>query len=376
MDQVDHQAKQKTKTKEYWDTFYAALPSANDVNKSGARDDPSSKINDATDDETTSDLEWIVPNSIELLDTILSLFPSSGNDGYEVKANAEVERNDSSAVNVLEIGCGVSQLSLSLLRRILLKKKEPASPYHNRACSFVATEVSSVCIEHNQKRDNTFISSVDTKDGCLSYQFLDVLNTISSSETTQKYDIILDKGTLDTFLFRSKRTKKGTASHPPLLTPLLNNTHRWLRSGCKAKYIIISPRPKIKSVRDFRGFASVRRIKVDTTGMGEDVVLVKGNSEKSTQAKTEVYLYECTRNDSYNPEEDSPYFSLGYNTEDESTCEKCGVSFKDFRGKAFDQGEIVWARRWKNHGVHCKGAVCKWKLQESCAKSGIDFGLT
>ena len=323
---------QKVKTKDYWDSFYSSLPSAGDINAA---------VNE-TLDETSSDLEWIVPHTA-VLDTILSLFARS---------------HASLSINALEIGCGVSQLSRSLLQRLLLNRHDADPCDVRRACCFVATDVSSVCIEHNRTRDDAFISSLRTADGSLSYDLLDVLDDKSSSSHTRSYDIVLDKGTLDTFLFRSKRTKKGSSSHPPLLTPLLNSVHRWLRTGCESKYVIISPRPKIKSVRDFRGFASVRRIKVDTSTL-DDVVLVKSNSGNAKTSISEVYLYECVKDDSYDPDKDMPYRSVVCCAEDESICVKCEMCFKHYRGTVDvrDQGEVVWARRWKNHVVHCKGTA-------------------
>ena len=320
---------QKVKTKDYWDSFYSSL-SAGDINAA---------VNE-TKYETSSDLEWIVPHSA-VLDTILSLF---------ARSHASV------SINALEIGCGVSQLSLSLLQKLLLNRHEADPRDVRRGYCFVATDVSSVCIEHNRTRDDAFITSLLTAGGCLSYEHLDVLDDKSSSSHTRSYDIVLDKGTLDTFLFRSKRTKKGSSSHPPVLTPLLNNVHRWLRTGCESKYLIISPRPKIKSIRDFRGFSSVRRIKVDTSTL-DDVVLVKSNSGNAKTSISEVYLYECVRDDSYDPDEDMPYRSVVCCAEDESICVKCGMCFKHYRGTVDvrDQGEVAWARRWKNHVVHCKG---------------------
>ena len=245
--------KQKDKTKAYWDTFYSTLPSSGDDANTFATKGDLAQTTKAKEDtakkEDSSDLEWIVPNSPGLLDTILGLFPPSTSETTDRDA-----RNDSSAINILEIGC----------------------------------------------------SSI----------------------------------------------------HPPLLTPLLNNIHRWLLPGCGSKYIIISPRSKIKSVRDFKGFASVRRTKVDTATLdGNDVVLVKSNNKEAARSKSEVYLYECIKNDKYKPDVDEPYSSMGCNSNsDDETCGKCGLSFKEFRGNVdvLDQGEAVWARRWKNHCAHCK----------------------
>jgi hypothetical protein len=326
---------QKVKTKDYWDSFYSSLPSDGDIN---------STVDQNLGEKSSSGLEWIVPHSA-VLETISSLFPLSAQD----RSHASV------SVNALEIGCGVSQLSLTLLQRLLLNRQD--SDRRDVQYFFVATDVSPICIKHNRTRDDSIMTSLNTADGSLSYELLDVLDDKLSSAHNRNYDIILDKGTLDTFLFRSKRKQKGSSSHPPLLKPLLNNIHRWLRTGCESKYVVISPRPKIKSLRDFKGFASVRQIKVDASTLNGSIVLVKGNSENARTTNSEVYLYECVKDDSYNPDDDVPYRGVVGDADDEFLCVKCGMSFKHFRGTVDvrDQGAIVWSRRWKNHIIHCKG---------------------
>lgn len=328
-------ASQKVKTIEYWDNFYDKVQ----VNQ-GTSGDPS------TSSKKSSQLEWILPNSRELLDAILSLFPKR-DEIDEYCCNHDV----------LEIGCGVSQLSISLLQRLNNEDTDTASHKHKQEVyNFTSTDVSSVCIEHNRIRDDAFITSLQYTDYSLSYEIFDVLaGSILTSQHYHKYEVIFDKGTLDTFLFRTKRTKKGSLSHPPLLTILLNNIHRLLRSG-GGSYVIISPRQRIKSVRDFKGFASVSRMTVDVDG-GGGAVLVKGNAKQQSK-KSDVYLYKCTKNDHYNPDTDKPFaVSDGEEVNDESTCETCSLTFKEFRGniRVNDQGEVVWVRRWKNHIVHCHG---------------------
>jgi len=123
-----------------------------------------------------------------------------------------------------------------------------------------------------------------------------------------------------------------------------------LRSG--GCYIIISPRSKIKSVRDFCGFTSVRRTIIDTKAL-DGGVLVK------QQSKSEVYIYQCIKNDSYDPKIDRPYRdTLDCKLDDEAKCNKCRMTFREFRGneKVEDKGEVVFIRRWQNHIMHCKGS--------------------
>ena len=323
MEQVP--AKQNDKTIGYWDEFYKKIDSS--VNSS--EEQPSNK--------TDVNLEWIVSDKPVVLDKLLSLFPM---------------RRPS--ISVLEIGCGVSQLSRSLLERI----RYQADGKSHHSYEFVSTDVSLVCLEHNRARDASYIAALPNA-ASLTYAELNVLKELPACQL-HKYDAVIDKGTCDTFLFRSKRTQKGSAAHAPLLKPLLNNVHRLLKSGCNAKYIIISPRSKLKSVRDFNGFASVTRTKMSTASLG-DAVLVKSNADykrRTSHNPAHIFIYECTRNDSYQPDIDEPFADEEEVINDDTSCKKCQVTFKTFRGKVDvqDQGVVQWTRRFRNHTIHCKGS--------------------
>ena len=196
MEQVP--AKQNDKTIGYWDEFYKNLDSS--VNSS---EEQPSKKNDVN-------LEWIVSDKPVVLDKLLSLFPVR--QPY---------------MRLLEIGCGVSQLSRSLLERMIRHQEDGKSSHHSY--EFVSTDVSLVCLEHNRARDASYIAALPNT-ASLTYAELNVLKELPACQL-HKYDIIIDKGTCDTFLFRSKRTQKGSAAHAPLLKPLLNNVHRLLKSG-------------------------------------------------------------------------------------------------------------------------------------------------
>jgi SAM-dependent methyltransferase len=316
--------KQNAKTKQYWDSFYSDLPSNAPKHVVSVDGDGS--------------FEWIVANSKQLLCEISDMFPAPSRG-----------TNEKMQLKILEIGCGVSELSCFLLKSML---EQRSTCYDNELPSFefVATDISEVCIEQNRERDQDFMAQLCNPD-ILKYEVLDILTT----KPTQQYDVILDKGTLDTFLFRSKRSKKGTELYPPLLLPLLNNIHGWLKPS--GKYIIISPRGRIKAVRDYAGFSNVRRVKFDARGLG-DFVLMESNApgNNGDRSKKEIYIYECSRNDAYNPEQDQPFRRVETIANDESTCPYCRQSFKEFRGKVKieDQGRIVWGRKWNNHLVHCK----------------------
>lgn len=320
MSKAKQQPKQNHKTKQYWDGFYSKLPNHPIT----------------PEDDTSSRFEWIVANSYPLLDEILEKFPEFSDNSLNSKIRLEV----------LEIGCGVSELSRCLLERLI----ENRSSFHQRVSfGFDATDISEVCIDQCHQRDQTFIDSLqDSSNDSLQYKTLDILTT----EPTQQYDVILDKGTLDTFLFRSKRTNKGSEPYPPLLLPLLNNIHGWLKNG--GRYLIISPRGRIKAVRDYIGFQSVRRVAFNLDNLG-GAVLMKSNADSTT--KNEVYIYECVRNDDYNPQSDEPFRSTAKAVDDQSACAKCQQTFKEFRGKVEveHQGKIVWERKWNNHVLHCRG---------------------
>ena len=317
--------KQNHKTKQYWDKFYS---------------DVSSHAPQHSVSETDAkSFEWIVPHSSLLMDDLLSIICHSASDDYY--------RCYKMHLKVLEIGCGVSELSRCLLERLLGKRSKNTD--ESTSYEFVATDISEICIRQCQQRDNVFISSLTNSNDFLRYGTLDILTAMPS----QLYDTILDKGTLDTFLFRTKRTKKGSEMYPPLLLSLLNNVHGWLNHG--GLYIIISPRSRIKAVRDYNGFKSVTSVKFDVNPVG-DVVLLKSNNIHSGR-KNHVYIYKCKRNDDYDPERDAPFRITEKSTDDQSTCPKCQMSFRAFRGNVElkDQGVVVWSRRWSNHVVHCKG---------------------
>jgi len=370
------QAKQNEKTKQYWDAFYSDLSSQAPLLKHSEQSPWSTGKEDDGDGLSKNDvggLEWIVDNSAILLNELLNMFP---------KTNTTSAANESHTrkLNVLEIGCGVSELSRSLLEKLLMNKSQ--SNEFGMSYEFVATDVSSVCVERNRKRDKAFIislvnhssnnayntgssksHSISNCTNSLSYETLDVL---TQNPTIQNhYDIILDKGTLDTFLFRSKRTYRGTEAYPPILVPLLNNIHSWLRHGVSAKYIFISPRSKIKAVRDYNGFVKVRRVALDVATLGGTVLLQSNNADSNSNivySRKNVFIYECIRNDQYRPECDWPFRSQNHSNcagavDDRFMCPHCKQSFRDFRGKVEirDQGVLVWGRRWNNHLIHCKG---------------------
>ena len=241
--------------------------------------------------------EWILLPTDQLLNRLLSYV------------------RDSSDPMILEVGCGTSQLSRCLYER------------DNNKASYVVTDVSPVCIEINRTRDASILSDR------FNYKVLNALEPEVVS-LNQKFNLVLDKGCLDTFLFRSSK-----GSH--LVTKLLNNVHQWLQDD--GQYFVLTPRPKITMLRDFPGFATVRRVILD------DSNATLGDLDGATAGTQVVYLHICTKRNSYVPNEKG--------SEDEQQipqqCEKCGMTFEDFRK---NETHIKVERRWTGHRVHCHGS--------------------
>jgi predicted phosphohydrolase len=148
------------------------------------------------------------------------------------------------------------------------------------------------------------------------------------------FDMVLDKGCLDTFLFRSERKL-----HEALVQRLLGRVY----SLTRRYYVVVTPRSKIKPLRDYEGFSvQERRVLRDDLGA----------LQSSDSKKEEAYLFICVKNFRYIPEQEPI-------TEDDKelsgTCDQCGISYVDFC-KSSPSGKE--SRRWRNHRLHCKGDNC------------------
>jgi len=260
-----------------------------------------------------------------------------------------------------------------------------------------------------------------------------------SLSTFQTQHLILDKGCLDTLFFRSKTyVKKQNSLHPPIITNLLHNIHQMLQpegsqtnnetvgssgEGCNdttntnisGVYFLITPRPKIKAIRDFNGFQKpIQRIRIDhgllekststnsatraseenhrhklgrLVQRGQSHIPNKQTASNSSRSQLKsslkptssppVYIFLCTRNDNYTIGKDPVYsYSPANGTHsaltpttntipktpttippnDRTTCPKCHMSFLEFRrGKPLQgKGIVSWVRRWNGHCTHCR----------------------
>jgi SAM-dependent methyltransferase len=261
--------------------------------------------------------EWILQPSLELLDQLSDKVP-----------------NDKSPIRILEIGCGTSTLARDLWEHVQTK-------HLDQSVHVCATDVSAVCIASNQLRDDEFLEQ--RKNGStLEYM---VLNVLEPNEDLQlnKFDMILDKGCVDTFLFRSRQRGENHV-YTNLLHTVLDHLHTWMTPS-DGMYLLISPRSRLRAVRDYGGFGSVQR-QVLATAKAELV----GDNDTG-------YLYTCQTNAKYQAGFSSP-FPGNYRElpEEDSVCPHCGITFGDMRkGEAVEgRGQVYWTRQWKGHCIHCK----------------------
>lgn len=236
--------------------------------------------------------------------------------------------------HVLEIGCGTSCLARDVYC------------YFKGAIGVIATDVSAICIRENQERDHTIITA---SRGRFSYQ---VMNGLESNENLEnRFDMILDKGCSDTFLFRSAIKERKR-----MVGTLLNNVHKWLNDG--GKYIVMTPREKHNLLRDYKGFSSVKWHVLDESSSQVVIAdLEPGCDQRSTSNK--CYMYSCEKDSSFIPGRGKAFrdsYDVSLAT-DEDTCPRCGVTFVDFRSgeDPSGRGSKFWARRWRGHCRHCKG---------------------
>ena len=310
--------------------------------------------------------EWILKDSHPLLKTILQSVPS---------------KHASKDVRILEIGCGTSRLSRSLLESIVQFRHDSSksSSLKDRKFHIISTDVSKACISLNKERDYSFINDLEIGADMLQYRVLDMTcakQELDPDLITTPQDMILDKGCLDTLLFRSKwKPKRDRCSsdghteidsirlYPPIVEAFLNNIHNLTRPN-GGIYLLISPRSKLRAVRDFRGFRSVVTQKIDaTSGMIPGDLECRNLSWKDDDQRNKkkhafAHIYTCLRNDDYVVERDNSFvdsYGIKNIPLDCDKCPKCGNSFHSFRsGEAIDmRGAACWTRRWKGHVLHC-----------------------
>eukprot|EP00520_Triparma_pacifica_P009509 CAMPEP_0118660324 /NCGR_PEP_ID=MMETSP0785-20121206/15611_1 /TAXON_ID=91992 /ORGANISM="Bolidomonas pacifica, Strain CCMP 1866" /LENGTH=693 /DNA_ID=CAMNT_0006553541 /DNA_START=97 /DNA_END=2175 /DNA_ORIENTATION=+ len=219
-----------------------------------------------------------------------------------------IGQNDRS---VLEVGCGTSELS----KEMAVKFKES---------TFTATDVSPAAVKTCSSRHG------DVEN--LKYEVLDLLG--DNIEEKGKWGVVVDKGCLDTFMFRSPANER--LSH---VTKALDNVHTLLSPG--GRYVLVSPRANLQArfggvgwrIKDWKGWESVTRRRVKC-----QEVCLEGRTGVG-----DVFIYTCVRKDSYNRNAEGGKFKE--QDEGPPVCPGCGKE----RGVRIGRG----FRQWRNHVAHC-----------------------
>lgn len=296
--------------------------------------------------EKTGDKEWIVHPTDELFHLICSQFsPSAPTDDHDA-----INTNKDDLLRVLEIGCGTSTMAREFWKYVQEHKKD---------CHFYirATDVSEVCIDACLERDKDILAGDDhsTVQGTcgLQYATLNLMNP-QDKEDCGAWDAILDKACLDTFLFRSRHRGQSKAYSVVIQTALDNI---WSLLADDGVYILMSPRSKLKAVRDYAGFASVERRMIDSEAKGSRISKPKCGTVSKKHDDEACYMYICRKNCDYVIGETKAFKeNLSTLPPSHSKCHSCGVIFTEFLGdeNPEDRGVVFWSREWKNHCIHCK----------------------
>jgi len=298
---------QNKKTLKFWDNFY-----------------------ETEETSSSSGTEWIVQPSETLLVTISEQIISA------------VPRN-CKTIHILEIGTGNSLYSLRLWQHLM--EKSASLKIH-----ILATDVSEVCIRQNLKREEDRINDLsDTISlGTFRYEVLDALQNPSPEEHAKRYDFVLDKGCLDTFLFRGRNKKVNEDNL--LVRTLLDNIHEWLKSD--GKYILLSPRKRLSGVQDFCGFSGVERKHLNLAQCSNCYDAGSLVGEKTCGAN----LYIFSKNCKYSRELKQAFRIPTNIPLDDERCQTCDVSFKEFRrgSNLVGKNGTNWSRKWRGHLQHCK----------------------
>lgn len=295
----------------------------------------------------TQQQDWILQPTTRLLELLENHLSSCSN------LTASGHGGGNNAFRILEIGCGTSVMARELWRH--LQKKKPRGNIE-----IWATDVSEVCIEQVRERDADFINN--ETNGLFQYKVVDLVKD-QNQEWEGTFDAVIDKGCLDTFLFRSRQRGSGRQqAHGSLISTALDRVQSFLKQD-SGVYVILTPRSKLKSVRDYAGFSSVQRHAIDPADQRDfcrgDLEEKQFNQNQNKRKKDErFFLYVCCKNSnySYHDQHRQAFVVDRQNVSEDDKCLKCGTSFFDFRqrnGRA-GRSEAYCLRQWKGHCLHCK----------------------
>ena len=317
---------QRNKTIKFWGDMYSSLYQNDEHVVADTNTNPAAEAVQLYKYEK----EWILKPT-DALFKIIFKYAMHRKEYQNVSVTTHVE--------MLEIGCGASYLSREFFK-YLTKQDSPKLQYY-----LTASDVSSVCINNMISRDHDDILS---SSGKFSYKELNILEAIDP-EKKSRYCIVFDKGCLDTLLFRSHHKLRCQ-----LMARLLDNIHSLLVDN-SGLYIVISPRSKIKFLRDYPGFLTVKHVPLQ--GNCDGVILGELDGRIDLPHLKTAHMYVCEKNSGYTPYSPGSCFQVPLEKNRTSEiCPSCSLSFIDYKGKTnVDLAQQkMWERRWNGHLTHCK----------------------
>mmetsp|Transcript_3041 Transcript_3041/g.4094 ORF Transcript_3041/g.4094 Transcript_3041/m.4094 type:complete len:320 (-) Transcript_3041:102-1061(-) len=291
--------------------------------------------------------EWILRPTPALLGELLERC---------IPKDYEQKKSDT-MISVLEIGCGTSTMA----RDMLVFWEEHMKELHKGIYLHVlATDVSSVCIDYSKNRDQKLLQN-QGRSSSLEYSTLNAVEPAAEErailERRGPFDLIFDKGGLDTFLFRSRHRGRDDSDQTVVGT-VLHNICSWLKSSTGI-YTTMTTRSKIKLLRDYRGFREIQRMKLTQKLAASGELESKSSKNKPENMKQiEYYAHICVKIDLDNSHDVGLKGTrVSEQTPDTDVCPQCLIAFISFRGgqSLKEQGAHAWDRKWNGHKTHCKG---------------------
>ncbi|KAL7570542.1 hypothetical protein ACA910_004314 [Epithemia clementina (nom. ined.)] len=356
---------QRKETLEFWNTFYREQE-LEQQQQNKQQEQPEQEQRRQTQFETerceSLNKEWIIQPNEALLEKLFESFFAETKSLSELDEKSPDKGSLSPSLRILEIGCGTSTLSRDVY--LYLQQHLAMSTFVHKnnvtILEVMATDASPVCIAQMRKRDAQWLKrehesnndrgEQQQQQSGLEYQVLNLTEPEEDQHRAfqNKFDFILDKGCLDTFLFRSRKrgqqkcqiihhpTAKSSSAEPaatsasphaavsysymlPLVKMVLDHVWSWLKPET-GRYLILTPRSKVvREVRDYPGFVSpIRRHVLDANlfligdldGNAKDIS-ERGNKKNKSKTdnndKTQqqnlssstpaqqCYLYECIK---------------------------------------------------------------------------------
>jgi hypothetical protein len=354
---------QKSSTLDFWDEFYEKYekrprqersragrgtqdvsttePHQDEVDKDVNDSAPSNDVPNTDVTESLSSTEWILQPTDALLELLCSMIvhPTSGE-------SAIVGAGRIPLLRFLEIGAGTSNLSRQLFRHLRETRQDQnsGSGRPSSSVSALVTDVSPVCIQQNRQRDCDILEEAG---GSFQYDTLNIATAGPPDELCASFDFILDKGCLDTFLFRTRH--RGGRRKEILMNTVLDNLYAMLKADEHCCLLILSPRSNARSLREHNGFACQRH------ELDRSVFCLGDLDGDKMQSRDSLYLYVCRKRPGYDPSQSAP--EPTYELSDDDACPKCSKTFRSFRGghkRLENRGRRVWYREWTGHKAHCK----------------------